>query len=149
MADSRVHLEVEDWIRQTWMPQQFGQAFFRERLQLESGGLFDFDAVSSDRTVAASISASGGFTASGKAAVPKLNKIRSDILFLMQASLVRRMINLADSDLHALCLREVESDRMPTKVEFHLAPPPAELEAKLRASRAVAAAEVTPGGRTS
>jgi hypothetical protein len=146
MADSRVHLEVEDWIRQTWMPEQFGQPFFRERLQLESGGQFDFDAVSADRRVAASISASGGFTASGKAAVPKLNKLRSDVLFLLQAPLDRRLIVLADSDLFNLCAREIESGRMPRQVEFFHAPLPPVLESRLRASRARAAAEVTPGG---
>ena len=146
LADSRVHLEVEDWIRQIWMPDTFGQPFFRERLQLESGGLFDFDAVSADRRIAASISASGGFTASGKAAVPKLNKLRSDVLFLLQTSLDRRLVVLADADLFKLCEREIDSGRMPRQVEFFHAPLPDALEIKLRASRAVAAAEVSPGG---
>jgi len=30
MADTRVQLEVEDWVRQQWMPTQFRQNFFIE-----------------------------------------------------------------------------------------------------------------------
>jgi hypothetical protein len=39
--------------------------------------IFDFDAVSYDKSIAACISTSGGKTSSGKAAVGKLLKIRS------------------------------------------------------------------------
>ena len=46
MADTRVQLEVEDWVRRNWMPEQYGIRFSRERLRLRSGGVFDFDAVS-------------------------------------------------------------------------------------------------------
>lgn len=64
------------------MPTQFGTKFSRERLQLRSGGVFDFDAVSEDRSVVATISTSGSRTAGGKNAVGKLLKLRSDMLFL-------------------------------------------------------------------
>ena len=59
MADTRVQLEVEDWVWQAWMPQHFGISFYRERLKIRSGGVFDFDAVSADRTIVATISTSG------------------------------------------------------------------------------------------
>lgn len=59
MADTRVQLEVEDWVRREWMPGKFGQSFYRERVGLSSGGVCDFDAVSSDKNVVAAISTSG------------------------------------------------------------------------------------------
>ncbi|MFV2045429.1 MAG: hypothetical protein ACC700_19630, partial [Anaerolineales bacterium] len=71
MADTRVQAEVEDWVRMHWMPETFGMPFYRERIQLTSGGVFDFDAVNSDRSIVASISTSGATTASGKRAVGK------------------------------------------------------------------------------
>lgn len=82
MADTRVQLEVEDWVRDCWMLKEFGQKYHRTRLPLSSGGVFDFDAVSDDRKTAACISTSSGMTARGKHAVGKLMKLRSDMLFL-------------------------------------------------------------------
>lgn len=82
MADTRIQLEVEDWVRRNWMPPQFGTRFSRERLQLRSGGVFDFDAVSEDHSIVATISTSGSRTSGGNNAVGKLLKLRSDMLFL-------------------------------------------------------------------
>jgi hypothetical protein len=66
MADTRVQIEVEDWVGRNWMLQHFGVKFSRERLPLESGGVFDFDAVSEDHSIVATISAwskpSGGLS---------------------------------------------------------------------------------------
>jgi hypothetical protein len=44
MADTRVQLEVEDWVRREWMTTHFGERFSRERVPLSSGGVFDADA---------------------------------------------------------------------------------------------------------
>ena len=79
MADTRIQLEVEDWVRRNWMPAHFGTKFSRERLPLRSGGVFDFDAVSDDRSIVATISTSGSKTSGGKHAVGKILKLRSDI----------------------------------------------------------------------
>ena len=82
MADTRIQLEVEDWVRRNWMASHFGMKFSRERLPIRSGGVFDFDAVSEDRSVVATISTSGSKTSGGKHAVGKILKLRSDMLFL-------------------------------------------------------------------
>lgn len=80
MADTRCQVECEDWIGREWMPVVFGQPFYRERVQLTSGGVFDFYAVSADKTIIASISTSGSRTAPGNYATGKMMKLRSDIL---------------------------------------------------------------------
>lgn len=144
MADTRVQLEAEDWVRREWMPEVFGAVFSRERLRLAPGGQFDFDAVSLDRKVAAVISTNGGRTASGRPALPKLHKIRSDVLFLLMAPLIRRLVVLTDRDMYDLCLAEKSAGRMPADVEFYHVTVPAELEARLRSARKRAAEEVTP-----
>jgi hypothetical protein len=92
MADTRVQLEVEDWVRQQWMPQHFGMDFYRERMKIRSGGVFDFDAVSADKSIVATISTSGAKTSGGKNAVGKIMKIRSDMLFLTMDKICQREI---------------------------------------------------------
>lgn len=91
MADTRIQLEVEDWVRRNWLKAQFGMPFFRERRLLRSGGVFDFDAVSEDNSIVATISTSGSKTATGKYAVGKILKLRSDMLFLTMVETKRRL----------------------------------------------------------
>jgi len=62
MADTRIQIEVEDWVRRNWMPTHFGKKFFREHLKIRSGGVFDFDAVSDDASIVGTISTSGSKT---------------------------------------------------------------------------------------
>jgi len=144
MADTRVQLEVEDRVREYWMREQFSQSFYRNRLKLSSGGFFDFDAVGEDKSIAACISTSGGKTSSGKAAVGKLLKIRSDMLFLhLAAGLTRKLLILTESDMHQVCLKEKSSGRAPLDIEFHHAVIPVELHSRLLLARAAASREVT------
>lgn len=144
MADTRVQLEVEDWVREHWMPEQFGKSFFRSRLPLNSGGVFDFDAVSQDKTLAACISTSAGRTASGKPAVGKLLKLRSDMLFLHLAhGLSQKIIILTEKDMYDVCQKEKTGGRVPQGIEFYLADIPKELYLRLCKSRETASREVT------
>jgi len=145
MADTRVQLEVEDWIRREWMPRALGQKFHRERLYLSSGGVFDFDAVSEDHKIIATISTSGAKTATGKHAVGKLLKIRSDMFFLLLVPNVqRRIVILAEGDMVELCRKEVEGGRVPTSIEFVHAEIPEALATKLKSARMIASREVSP-----
>src|SRR2546423_8375587 len=144
MADTRCQLECEDWVRREWMPTHFGQSFYRERISLNTGAVFDFNAVSADKTIVASISTSGARTASGKHAVGKLMKLRSDMLFLMLSEAPRKVMVLCESDMYALCQREHESGRVPKEIEFVHAPLPDELAAKLVAARKLSSEEVSP-----
>ncbi|RJR30442.1 MAG: hypothetical protein C4576_33510 [Desulfobacteraceae bacterium] len=115
------------------------------RLKLKPGGVFDFDAVSQDKKFAACISTSGGKTATGKNAVGKLLKLRSDMLFLVMAEdLVRRMIVLTEPDMLEVCKREIAGGRIPEQIEFVLADLPEQLKYKLKEARQHASKEVSP-----
>ncbi|HEV8440634.1 MAG TPA: hypothetical protein VGT40_21300 [Methylomirabilota bacterium] len=144
MVDTRVQLEVEDWVRREWMPPKFGQQFFRERVRLTSGGVCDFDAVSADRRIVAAISTSGAVTARGKYAVGKMLKVRSDMYFLLLADAERRIVVLTERDMHNQCMKEASGGRVPPSIEFVHAEIPLELETLLRASRDSASGEVSP-----
>lgn len=147
MADTRVQLQVEDWIRRNWMPDKYGQSFHRERVKLSSGGVFDFDAVSEDEKTVVTISTSGARTASGKHAVGKVLKVRSDIFFLLLADAEHRVCVFTELDMYEYWLRERESGRLPKTIEFALADIPSELREKLLASRKKASKEVSPSSR--
>ena len=144
MADTRVQLEVEDWVRLHGMPTEFGQGFHRERVSLSSGGVFDFDAVSEDRSTVAAISTSGAKTATGKHAVGKLLKIRSDMLFLVMAKAERRLVVLTERSMFDLCRKESEGGRVPEGIEFFHAEIPKVLAARLAQARSVASEETSP-----
>src|SRR5256885_419726 len=144
MANTSCQVECEDWIRLHWLPEQFGQAFYRERLSLDPGGVFDFDAVSADRTIAVSISTSGARTASGKHGVGKLMKLRADMLFLLMAQVSRRIVLLTERDMYERCLREREAGRVPREIEFMRVTLPDDLCARLAVARRASSDEVTP-----
>ena len=141
MADTRVQLEVEDWVRQQWMPTKFGIGFYRERLKIRSGGVFDFDAVSGDKNIVATISTSGAKTSGGKHAVGKILKIRSDMLFLTMVEAKQRVVVLTENDMYEQCLKETKGGRVPPEIEFVYAPLPEELNVRLVAARQKASVE--------
>jgi hypothetical protein len=144
MADTRCQLECEDWVRQGWMPQRFGQNFHRDRVRLTSGGFFDFDAVSADGTVIATISTSGAKTSGGKHATGKVMKLRSDMLFLLLASPRQALMILTERDMFELCEREKHAGRTPRNIEFHHVALPDDLVAKLEIARQASSDEVSP-----
>jgi hypothetical protein len=144
MADTRCQLECEDWVRLNFLPAKFGQPFHRERLRLSSGGVFDFDAVSADQTIAATISTSGATTASGKHAVGKVMKLRSDMLFLLLAGRPKSLLVLTEHDMYQLCLKERNGGRVPTAIEFLYAELPSALAQRLRDARRASSVEVSP-----
>ena len=148
MADTRIALMVEDWVRREWMPTEYGQRFSRERVPLTSGGVFDFDAVSADDRIVANISTSGSRTASGKHAVGKMLKVRSDVYFLLLAKAERRLVLLTERDMYEQWMKEVENGRVPSGIEFAHVEIPSELDSKLRVSRLRASQEVSPKWRT-
>ena len=145
MADTRVQVEVEDWIRRNWLPAKFNQQFFRDRMPLSSGGVFDYDAVSADRKIAVLISTSGSITSGGKRGVGKLQKIRADMLFLLLTPNVeKKMIVLTEKDMYEQCIAEIAAGRAPKEIEFMYAEIPDALRVKLAESREKASREVKP-----
>ena len=123
------------------MPSQFGTNFFRERLRLRSGGVFDFDTVSEDRSIVATISTSGAKTAGGKHAVGKTLKLRSDMLFLTMVAAKRRVIVLTERDMCDQSEKEYAGGRVPPEIEFVCAVIPDELRARLIEGRERASGE--------
>jgi hypothetical protein len=145
MADTRIQVEVEDWIRRQWLPSELNQQFFRERVQLSSGGMFDYDAVSADKRTIVSISTSGSITLSGKQGAGKMHKIRADMFFmLLTPNVDRKIMVFTEKDMYERCMKEIVAGRAPKEIEFMHAEIPDVLKIKLVESRDKAAREVKP-----
>lgn len=144
MADTRIQLEIENWIRTKWLPQKYHQEFKARSLRLNNGGTFNFDAVSADGLVVANISTSGSLTSGGKNASAKIQKLRSDMLFLIMVPTKTRLIVLSEKDMLELCLREKKKGRVPNEIEFLHAEIPEYLVRMLVDAKRIAAQEVTP-----
>jgi hypothetical protein len=109
--------------------------------ELRSGGVFDFDAVSDDGSIVATISTSGSKTSGMKYAVGKILKLRSDMLFLTLVQAERRVIVLSEQDMFDQCEKEVADGRVPEEIEFACGEIPAELRTRLVAARLKASRE--------
>jgi hypothetical protein len=118
--------------------------FSRERLRLRSGGVFDFDAVSEDHSIVATISTSGAKTSGGKPAAGKILKLRSDMLFLSMVEAKRRVIVLTEPDMYDQCKKEAGGGRVPPESEFACALLSEDLRARLVAARLTASREFDP-----
>jgi hypothetical protein len=131
MADTTCQVECEDWVRRVWMAEHFGEPFFRERVKLTSGGVFDFDAVNADRTVVGTISTSSAKTSGGNWATGAVMKLRSDMLFLLLAAPKRALLILTERNMYDLCQKEASIGRVPPQIEFFHAALPDDLAVKL------------------
>lgn len=144
MANSKVQIDVEKWVRETWLADEFGRTFRAERLRLVTGGYFNFDAVSDDDSIVANISTCNAFTAGGRGAAAKIQKLRADMLFLLMADVQKRFIVLTEKDMFDLCQREKENGRVPPEIEFLHAPLPPQQAGELLKAKRIASAEVSP-----
>lgn len=144
MSDSKVQLDIEKWIREEWLPKVFGQKFRPAPLKLESGGMFNFDAVSQDNMIVVNISTSGVKTASGNPGSGKKQKLRADMFFLMMTETEKRLIALTEKDMFNFWEAEKQAGRVPREIEFIHVELPKDLKNKLLEAKKIASKEVSP-----
>ncbi len=119
----------------------FWPEFLSRAFAIRSGGVFDFDAVSADKSIVAVISTSGAKTSGGKYAVGNTPKIRSDILFLTMVDAERRVVVLTERDMYEQCLKEAKGGRVPPEVEFAYAPLCDDINSRLLIARQACSTE--------
>lgn len=144
MANSKIQIEIENWIRTNSLPEMYHQRFFPMHLRLETGGYFDFDAVSEDSSIVANISTSNSVTASGKNASAKIQKLRSDMLFLIMTTVKTRLIVLTEKDMYDFCSQEKLNGRVPSGIDFVHVEIPSALKELLQKAKKSASEEVSP-----
>jgi hypothetical protein len=127
------------------MPANLGHRFAKECRELSSGGEFEFDGVSQDGSIVACISTSKHKTSGGNNGMGKWFKLRSDMLYLLEAlGVERRLLILTEPCMFRHYQAELARGRVPRGVEVALADIPADLRERLSASRDRASSEVRP-----
>lgn len=138
MANTRAQRKVEEWIRKEWLPVRFRRPFHckPQQIPLTSGGAFAFDAVSEDGKVVANVSTSTLKTASGNRGSGKINKVRSDIYFLLLAAgAEKKVMLLTERDMYEAWLEETDHGRVPDSVLIRCVDIPGPLREKLERAR--------------
>lgn len=135
MANTRVQLEVEAWVREYWMPKEYGHHFQKKRVRLTSGGLFEFDAVSEDGSIIASVATSKKKGASGKNAIGSILKFCCDMFYMLLVDTKRRIQILTEQDMFEYWKKEVDGCRVPASIKFVHVDLPVDLDARLKCAR--------------
>lgn len=146
MADTKAQIEAEKWIRETYLPNKYGQTFREKNLDLRSKGQFKFDAVSDDNETVVVISTSAGLTASGKLATAKLMKIRSGAFWflMLERSPKNKFMIFTKQSMIDIVNDEKRKGRFPEDFEIIKVDLPPDLAAKILLAQKAAADEVTP-----
>jgi hypothetical protein len=142
MANMSCQMECEVWVRNYWLPNRFQQSFSEQKVRLEPGGEFKFDAVSADGSIVVSISTSRALMSNGKRGVGKLMKLRADMLFHVLAVAPRHVMVLTESCMYEALQAEKRKGRVPSQIELVRVELPGELSERLAASRDRASREV-------
>ena len=148
MADTRDQHRAEKWIVDIGLPQRHpGLLFSGKKLRLIWGGEFAFDAVSDDLSIVACVSTSAAVTASGKLGTAKVQKLKTDALYLLHLAIpARRIMVFTDASMHAHFERARRTGRFPPSdlIEVVHMPLPSDLQEHVLDSQKVASVETSP-----
>jgi len=134
MADSTIATrDVENWIRNEFLPKKYHQAFTKRKLGVQSGGEFECDAVSEDGKIVCFISTSPSKTKSEKPGADELAKIRSNAFWAGSLSEKPQEIVFAftDKSMVELIKQEKENGRFPKHIKTLLVKLSIDIEKKL------------------
>jgi hypothetical protein len=128
MADSMIaKKDVENWIRNEFLPKKFNQAFSKQKLGVQSGTQIEFDAVSEEGNIICIISTSPGKTTDGKPDTDVLAKIREKALWTISLNEKPETIVFVytDKTMDELIKQEKENGRFPKHIKTLLVKLPA------------------------
>lgn len=148
MADTTAYRVAEEWVRDNGLPNQFGQPFQKQRLRVGtkrdgSTAVHEFDAVSSDGTVVASVKATSGRTAGNKNPSGKIKDAYAELHFLGLVDAPSRILVLTDRDFYELFSRESDGKR-PPGVELLHVNLPSDIQRRVEIAKRAASDEVSP-----
>ena len=150
MTDTTATAEAIKWIREAYLPKEFGQSFRPKKLLLQSRGNATFEAVSDDEEIVTMISTSSGLQANGKVDAEALMKVRSDALKILwlEHTPAKRFIVLTNPSMGRVIREEIKKGRFPKEMELLKVKLPAAIEAKLEESRKNRIQEASSPGDT-
>jgi len=120
MADSTIATkDVENWIRNEFLPKKYHQAFAKRKLGVQSGGEFECDAVSEDGKIVCIISTSPVKTMDGQFDTGALTNVREKTLWTISLNEKPETIVFVctDKSMLELVKKEKENRRFPKHIK--------------------------------
>lgn len=143
MVNTRVlTVEVERHVREV-LAARYDQPFAKRVLRLPSGGSHEFDAVSVDGMIVASVKSAGGRTASGKHPGGKVNGAIAELYFLSLITAPTRALVLTTPEFHKIFTTTM-AGKIADGIDVELVPLPPQLQAQVNRVQQLASLEVTP-----
>jgi hypothetical protein len=146
MANTLMQQVAERWVVSSTLPGLFpGHEFTARRIDLTWGGQFAFDAVSEDQSIVVCVSTSSAYTARQKHATAKVQKLKTDALYLLHvANDARKVMVFTERSMFEHFQNCAVKGRFPQSIELYCTPLPADLQVKVEAARNVASVETSP-----
>ena len=109
MVNTNYLKEIECWVRDNWLPQQFpGYQFNKRFLELAPGGEHEFDAVSEDVSIVAGIKTNSCKTSGGKGPAGKAAQLYQELYFLNLVEAKKKYLVLTNEDMYKDFLKRSE-----------------------------------------
>lgn len=130
MADTKyLRYVVEPWVR-SHLEREHRQPFAPQVLRLGPGGTHEFDAVSADGSIVASIKANSGLTSGGKHPTGKVATCLNEVYYLTLVTAHKRLLVLTNPDFFAI-FRRTTAGQTADGVDVVLVPLPTEMQAEV------------------
>jgi hypothetical protein len=135
-------IQVEDYVRQR-LEDVHGSTFSKQMLPLNTGGSHEFDAVSDDGRIVASIKAASGRTKTGKYPSGKVNGCLAELYYLSLVDATTRILILTAPGFHEILVKKVEGALAPG-ISIELIQLPSGMQVDVDRVVAEASREVSP-----
>ena len=137
---------VEPYVREE-LGREFGIKFSSRVLALTTGGTHEFDAVSDDQKIVASIKSAGGKTARGKRPSGKIKDSEAELYYLTLVQSETRLLVLTAPEFHDIMAKRLEG-RLASGITLKLIKLPVEMQTQIAQIQTNASTEVSrqPGG---
>jgi hypothetical protein len=144
MADTTyLRRVVETYVREQ-LAAEFGQPFSATVLPLRPGGRHEFDAVSEDQRIVASVKAASGLTAGGRNPSGKIKDCLAELYYLSLVQAPIRRLVLTTPAFFEIFTRAIVG-AVASGIDVVCLPLPTEIQAEVDRVAAVASSEVSPG----
>jgi hypothetical protein len=142
MADTTYLKRVVECFVRDALTREFGTRFESRFLPLSTGGTHEFDAVSEDGRIVASIKSASGKTAGGKNPSGKIKDSIAELYFLSLATAPIRMLVLTSPEFHAI-MSGVLAGRLAAGLSLKLVPLPQDIQERVEHVQKAASQEVS------
>lgn len=115
-------------------------------LTLVTGGTHEFDAVSADGTVVASIKSASGKTSSGQLPAGKIRAAEAELYYLTLIDAPTRLLVLTNKEFYEIMRKRLEG-RLAHGIDLKFVPLPKDVQEHVAETQALASREVQPAHR--